>query len=792
MFGIRSLEPAGGAWAGQENIVRSAWFDGSADYLERTAGSAWSNPDRGIIVAHVRFSQFAAQRCIIQAYSSGASSSGALQFESTGRLWFYWNGTYYVKTEMIFRDMDWYTIVASLDSSQATAADRIQLYNGRDLLTANTSNYPPLNQDVAGMSYASTPMKVGIYEYQAGNFYHWHGKMAQVCLFESVSIQNGDYAISDFVDEVTVGTNGSVWVPKPASAMVTIANAAGGESFVLSSDIGDGTDDSTNANNFTPISMSDAANGSTDSPSDPDLVFAALVKPASTLTISEGGQVAELATGTLWVPLNILVPPNTKQYIEIEQVSGNGNFAIGVCNPEAEQDASPRSSGFLHWEGDGDRYLDGVQTATEVSSWSSGDTLGLGINTVDNELLFYDNAGNLDATVSFGANVDGSAGVLVYMGQLSGGSAQKGRVISDGASLTHSLPSGYTVLRSANLPAPETHGADVFEALPYTADNTASQAQTGAGFQPDMVWAKGRNTASSHKISDSSRGVQLAVQPDLSNAEASESTGLLSFDSDGFTHGNLGGWGASFNYMAYCWKVNGGSTASNTDGDITSTVQVAPEGHMSIVKWAGNATADQAIGHGMSNRLSAVLVKNRTDAEPIFVWVRGMGAQYLNLSNSSVLSTSSTIFPGEPANATTFRVGSYNGTNGSGDDMIAYCFADVPGLLRAGEYKGNGNSDGALVITGFRPRFFLTKSQSTAHEWCMYDTARRPENENSVYFHPDTAAVEGTAFKELDILANGVKMRTNTPNLNTNNGLYSFLAIADIAPGVGLPPPPGR
>ena len=39
MFGIRGRElGVAGSWSGADNITRSAWFDGSADYLSRANG----------------------------------------------------------------------------------------------------------------------------------------------------------------------------------------------------------------------------------------------------------------------------------------------------------------------------------------------------------------------------------------------------------------------------------------------------------------------------------------------------------------------------------------------------------------------------------------------------------------------------------------------------------------------------------------------------------------------------------------------------------------------------------
>ena len=57
----------------------------------------------------------------------------------------------------------------------------------------------------------------------------------------------------------------------------------------------------------------------------------------------------------------------------------------------------------------------------------------------------------------------------------------------------------------------------------------------------------------------------------------------LIFDTDGFTVGNQQDNGKSGdNYVAWNWKANAGTTSSNTDGSITSTVQANTTANKSI------------------------------------------------------------------------------------------------------------------------------------------------------------------------------------------------------------------
>jgi len=67
----------------------------------------------------------------------------------------------------------------------------------------------------------------------------------------------------------------------------------------------------------------------------------------------------------------------------------------------------------------------------------------------------------------------------------------------------------------------------------------------------------------------------------------------------------------SATYVAWQWKANGGTTASNTDGSITSTVQANTTAGFSIVSWQGNATNPSTIGHGLNQKPDVILLKNR-------------------------------------------------------------------------------------------------------------------------------------------------------------------------------------
>ena len=120
--------------------------------------------------------------------------------------------------------------------------------------------------------------------------------------------------------------------------------------------------------------------------------------------------------------------------------------------------------------------------------------------------------------------------------------------------------------------------SDYFNTKLYTGNGSTGHAITGVGFQPDWVWIKSRDSGSdNHNAFDVVRGASKGLQPNDTDAEYTASSVHESFDTDGFTVGAVNSTSAlnasGISNVAWQWKANGGTTSSNTDGNITSTVQ---------------------------------------------------------------------------------------------------------------------------------------------------------------------------------------------------------------------------
>ena len=243
----------------------------------------------------------------------------------------------------------------------------------------------------------------------------------------------------------------------------------------------------------------------------------------------------------------------------------------------------------------------------------------------------------------------------------------------------------------------------------------ASVSFTGVGFQPDVVWCKVRSAGSGvdHNLFDAVRGVQKRLEPNSTAVEATRTDALSAFDSDGFSfNGSNSAVNSSGDtYVAWNWKANGSGSA-NAVGDIASTVSVNTTSGFSIVKYVGSGTNDDTVGHGLGVAPKMIIFKN---LDTVVGWVVGhdsIGWNKIMFLNTTVAeATDSNAFNNTAPSSTVFTLGpnAGTGTNETGSNIVAYCFADVKGYSKFSSYVGNGNADGTFIYTGFRPSFIIVK-----------------------------------------------------------------------------------
>ena len=801
----------GASNAGTYEIDRSLRFNSTdTTKLERAFGSG-GDTKQWTMSLWVKRSFFGATKPLCGYYSADTNSQHPIRFNSSDQLeWYNYSSGYQGRlvTNRHFRDPSaWYHLVFVWNSETSTGANRMRIYvNGVKETSYATDTTPA--EDLDSHWNSNNTMAIGTTSnYNDGWF---DGYLAEI------HFTDGVVNLADAFGETDSDTG--AWVPKK------YAGSYGSKGFYLNfSDNSNttsgtlGADSSGNDNDWTPTNFSVASGEGNDSVTDTptnnyctwnpiDYIFGGFSGHMADDRLRNGAlSTVDGANKNLFMKGTFFVSSG-KWYYEAKGV-GHGGDKIGWARSEdndgSEGSGSDHTTHHAYLSGNGE-FQSNATTATPYGgttyggSIADGDVIGCAIDMDNNTVAWHnggqwgDGSGNWDETYDNANKISISnknwAPAYLDSSTSSGGDmhanfGQQG--------FAHTPPTGFKALCTANLPEPTIKKAsDNFNVVTYTGTitDTSTQAITGVGFQPDMVWIKRRDGSNSHQLVDSARGVGKWLEPSNTNYESTSNTNgvLTAFGTDGFT---LTGGSTNANlccentytYVAWNWKA--GSSVSNSEGSITSAVRGNPDAGFSIVSWTGTA-ANATIGHGLGVTPDFIWVKNRDDTASNLVRHTSNAVNHTPLieNNHHGITTDYWNTSSETRNSTVFSISSNNEANGSGDDMIAYCFASVEGYSKFDYYKSQGGSDmsGEFVWTGFRPRWLMIKRQLNADAWAIYDSEREPSNELDTAFYADDPMGEYThSVLRLDFLSNGFKITGTSSILNTNDNTYIYAAFAE-------------
>ena len=725
----------------------------------------------------------------------------------------------------VYRDVGaWLHLVTAFDSTQATAANRWRVWVNGSAVTMTASTQ--IGQNVDGQINAAIGHYLGANQVPATLF---DGYLAENYFIDGQALDPTSFAETD-------ATTGQ-WIPKAYTGTygtngfyLKFADNSGVTATTL------GKDSSSNGNNFTPNNFSVTAGVGNDSLVDSPtnygtdtgaggevrgnyctinpIAATAIANNSYTLTNGNLDATGTSATyyGFLAGTIEFDSGTTTGFYWEYTQTTygsagthvgiyNSANFGSGMLPANSFMGGATTNTFGVTYRNDG--YIGNLGTTTSgFTTWpSAGDVIGVAVK--DNKVWFSKNgtwiSGNPALGTSPSVTLPSSRMVVPVVGMILNavGSINFGQ-----RPFAYTAPSGFKALCTQNLPAPavvqSNTGMDV--AL-WSGNSTDGRVITGLNFQPDFVWIKNRtDLAYWHVLFDSVRGAGNQLASNVTDAElasASNVAGKVSaFNTSGFTLakgssatlnglGSVNGTGNS--YVGWTWKANGAGS-SNTAGSITSTVSVNTTAGISVVTWTGNNTNGATVGHGLGVAPKLVIVKNRSIAIdwPVYhanltsgnmLWLNLTSQQYsitVNTNNGGVGAVSSSTF--------TCTNGTVNGNavNGSGNSMVAYCFAEVPGFSKFGSYTGNGAADGPFVYCGFRPRFILSKrTDAGTNYWYITDTVRNTTNAVDLALYPNVSNAEGS-YVAFDILSNGFKVRNTSTDINASGGTYIFAAFAEM------------
>ena len=183
-------------------------------------------------------------RAITNAYTGGSSATG-IYFDSDSIYVTVSNAADTVKSTAVFRDASaLYHFVVAVDTTQATASNRVRIYvNGAEITSFSVASYPALNA-VTQFANSSTSL-IGTLYNAAG--YWFDGMLAEFHFIDGQALTPSSFGEFD--------TNG-VWQPIDASGLTYGTNGFHLPFSDNSTAAALGTDTSGNGNDWTPVNFS--------------------------------------------------------------------------------------------------------------------------------------------------------------------------------------------------------------------------------------------------------------------------------------------------------------------------------------------------------------------------------------------------------------------------------------------------------------------------------------------------------------------------------------------------------
>jgi hypothetical protein len=781
--------------AGGYNLTRSLRFRSSAEgYLSRTPSNTATSGTTWTVSFWVKpnIGSSASRRCGFSAGNADATG-GSIQFLVTWQGYSQdykmclvtGQGATSITTSAVFRDPSaWYHVVVACDTTQATASNRWKIYvNGVQQTIGGdafggSANYPTQNTTFrwnasgqANFIGASdeTGTKVSFMDGYMTEFYSIDGQALTPSSFGENNEDTGVWQPIRYAG--TYGTNG-FYLPFTNNSTTTTL----------------GNDFSGNGNNWTTNNISLTAGATYDSMTDvPTLTSAtaanfAVLNPLynypaprlsnANLTTSNNGTAVTGALSTIGVT-------SGKWYFEATNTTTvNASTSIGIVDSTFNFDAG---AAYIIT---GSTYR--ITGNPTFASYTNGDTIGVAFDADASTISFYKN-GTLQGTGNYGYLTNGTPVFpYVYIRDDATGAwnANFGQ-----RPFAYTPPTGFVRLNTFNLPTPTigatatTQANKYFDATTYTGNGTGQSITNSGSMSPDLVWVKIRSGAGDHYLADTNRGVSTALYSNNTDAERTESSrGITAFNSNGFTLGldpllrgstNLNG----ATYVGWQWRGSDSTAVTNTAGSITSTVSANPSAGFSVVTYTGTG-ANATVGHGLGVAPSMFIVKSRGNT-------RGWQTYHVNVGNNRRLllntidaqtGTSAIYWNNTTPTSTVFSLGTDGNGNASGENFVAYCFAEIAGYSKMGTYTGTSTDDGTFTYTGFKPAYIIRKRIDSTSDWWVVDDARSPNNEVTLRLYPNVSDSEGG--DAIDFLSNGFKQRANGA-ANTSGATYIYMAFAE-------------
>ena len=678
----------------------------------------------------------------------------------------------YFDTTSLYRDPSaWYHVVVAVDTTQATSTNRVKMYvNGAQLTAFASSTYPTQNTNLAVNGNVAHAIGNGAFV----NGSYLDGYLTEINFIDGQALTPSSFGTTNAITGVwqpakytgTYGTNGFY---------LNFSDNSSNTSTTI------GKDYSGNGNNWTPNNISVTAGATYDSMTDVPTLTSATAANYAVFNPLAKGSIVTISDGNLKYSSN--GASGTNGLVSFYITNGMKSYFEFTCGSAALY--RNVSVGGMYYAGDSGLIAGGTGGTGTFATWTTNDVIAFACDFTAGTVACYKN-NTLQTTVTGVTNTSDwaiNAGQAIGLGEYYFNAGQQG--------FKYTPPTGFVALNTYNLPASTiTNGAAYMAATIYTGDGTSTRALTNTvnstSFQPDLVWIKNRSAGWGHRLSNSVVGANYALESNNTAAELYQNQYgyLASFNSNGFTvqTGSTDDYYTNNSgdaYVAWQWKA-GGTSASNTNGSITSTVSVGATQGFSVVTYTGNGTNGATVGHGLGVAPSMIITKMRNAVGTDYGWSTyhvsdGTYNIWLNRTDAKnpgnwPTAPTSTVF--------TPAVLDYNNVNTA--TYVNYCWAAVAGYSAFGSYTGNGSADGPFVFTNFRPRWVMIKRTDSANDWFIIDTSRNTYNVAGTALYPNSSSSEtSNGFYDLDVVSNGFKVKATNAVTNASGGTYIYAAFAE-------------
>ena len=356
---------------------------GSSDYLNRTPASA-GNRRTFTYSTWLKFSIASVNQTFISTGSSGTSRF-QIYIGSTGRIGFidydaggdFYNISWSTPGDYVFRDASaWYHFVMAVDTTQASASNRIKFYiNGEDVTSNFTQNITPAQNTELNINN-TTVHRIG--QDNQGSTY-WNGYMSEINFIDGQALDPTSFGEFD--------EDSGIWKP------IAYTGTYGTNGFYLefkdSSALGDDT--SGNSNDFTVNNLT-SIDQTTDTPTNNFSTMNPLLTNDIS-TFSEGNCKLTTGSGASTSGASIAMTQG-KWFAEFTCTAKTSvNMLVGLIRADSfdgdNQGDEGGNIGYMY--SDVGRIYHGGLYDSYGTTWSTGDIIGIAFDADTRNVQFYKN-----------------------------------------------------------------------------------------------------------------------------------------------------------------------------------------------------------------------------------------------------------------------------------------------------------------------------------------------------------------------------------------------------------------